>query len=182
MEINARERVYGKTSLLYSERQVTEAVDRLAAKMTARLAKSEPLLLCMMNGGLIFTAAIMQRLHIPLQFDYIHLTRYRDSARGGHIEWHRRPCESVRDRTVLLIDDICDHGASLLEAVRGVKSAGAREVVTSVLIRRVRTDARFMPDFAALECESGFVLGWGMDFAGYGRNLSAIHLLNEEGR
>ena len=130
----------------------------------------------------MFTAAIMQRLHIPLQFDYIHMTRYGDSAQGGQIEWHRRPGENVRDRTVLLIDDICDHGASLLEATRSVKSAGAREIVTAVLIRRIHQDARFTPDFVALECKSGFVLGWGMDFAGYGRNLSAIHLLNEEGQ
>ena len=182
MESIARDRVYSKTKLLYSERQVTEAVDRLAVRLTARLAESEPLVLCMMNGGLMFTAAIMRRLHIPLQFDYIHLTRYRDSERGGQIEWHKRPNESVRDRTVLLIDDICDHGTSLLEAVKSVKSAGAREIVTAVLIRRINPDACFMPDFVALECKSGFVLGWGMDFGGYGRNLSAIHLLNEEGQ
>ena len=182
MEINAQNRVYGKTKLLYSEKQVTEAVDRLAVKLTARLAETEPMLICMMNGGLIFTAAIMQRLPMPLQFDYIHLTRYRDLARGGQIEWLRKPQETVRDRTVLLIDDICDHGASMLEAAQSVKSVGAREVVTAVLIRRNHPEACFRPDFAALECESGFVLGWGMDFCGYGRNLSAVRLLNEEGQ
>ena len=182
MEIKARQRVYGKTKLLYSERQVTEAVDRLAVRLTARLAKSEPLVLCMMNGGLMFTAAIMRRLHIPLQFDYIHLTRYGDSVRGGQIEWHRKPLENVKGKSVLLLDDICDHGASMLEAVRCVKSAGAQEVITAVLIRRNHPEACLLPDFAALECESGFVVGWGMDFCGYGRNLSTIRVLNEEGQ
>lgn len=182
MEIHARDRVHGKSALLFSERQVTKAVDRLAVRLIARLAGTEPLILCVMNGGLMFTAAIMQRLHMPMRFDYIHLTRYGDSDRGGRIAWQRRPGENVMNRTVLILDDICDCGVSMLEAVDSVKSAGAREVVTAVLIRRMRPDACFTPDFVALECESGFVLGWGMDFQGYGRNLSTIRLLDEEGQ
>lgn len=174
METNAWERAYGKARLVYNERQVTEAIDRLAVRLTARLAASEPLLLSMMNGGLMFTAAIMQRLHIPLHLDYIHVTRYRNAKQGGQIEWHQRPREHVKNRTVLLLDDICDQGVSLLEAVSSVKSAGAREVVTAVLIRRIRPDACFKPDFVALECGSGFLIGWGMDFRGYGRNLTAV--------
>lgn len=180
METGAIERVYTKTKTLYSRKQVTEAIDRLAVKLTARLAGAEPTLVCMMNGGIMFTAAIMQRLHMPLRFDHVHLTRYGDLRRGGRIEWHSKPRETLTDRTVLLLDDICDEGESMLEAVKAVKLAGAREVITAVLIRRRQAESCFSPDFAALECGAGFLLGWGMDFAGYGRNLPEIRLLHED--
>ncbi len=173
------ERVYNQSKLLFSEQQVNHAVDRLAVRLSARLANTEPVILCMMNGGVTFSAAVMQRLHMPLQFDYMHLSRYRDSCTGGQIEWRAKPQSDLQNRTVVLIDDICDQGASLLEAVRAVQSRDAGEVITAVLVRRQRPDACFEPDFAALECGSGFVLGWGMDFAGYGRNLSSIRLLDE---
>ncbi len=179
METNTIERVYGKSKLLYSQKQVTEAIDRLSVKLAARVAGSKLTVVCMMNGGIMLSAAIMRRLHMPLRFEHIHLTRYRSSQHGAGLEWHTKPQQTLSGRTVLLLDDICDEGESLSEAVKAVKLAGAREVITAVLIRRRRAESCFSPDLAAIECGAGFVLGWGMDFAGYGRNLSEIRVLDD---
>ena len=167
----------GGSTLLIDEETVTSAIDRLAVRLTARLVRADPLLMCMMCGGVMFVAALMRRFHFPLQFDYIHLNRYRNAREGGEIQWHVKPGKAVRDRCVLLVDDICDEGDSLCEAAGRIRALGAREVLSAVLVRRKNPNARFVPDYSALECDEGFLIGWGMDHAGYGRNLSGLHRL-----
>ena len=179
MEDDPRARAHRESTLLIDEETVAQAVDRLAVRLTARLIDADPLLMCMMRGGLIFTAALMQRLHFPLQLDYVHLSRYRSDTQGGAIKWRVKPDVSVKDRCVLLLDDICDEGESLREAAKAIGGAGATEVLSAVLVRRANPEACFSPDDVALECGEGFLIGWGMDYAGYGRNLSGIHLLGE---
>ena len=179
MEDDPRARVYGESTLLIDEARVTLAVDRLAVRLTARLLDADPLLMCMMRGGLMFTAALMQRLHFPLQLDYVHLSRYRSDTQGGAIKWHVKPGISVKERCVLLLDDICDEGESLRTAADAIEGAGAREVLCAVLVRRANPEACFSPDYVALECGEGFLIGWGMDYTGYGRNLSGIHVLGK---
>ena len=166
--------------IVFTEQEVTAAVDRLAVRLSARFDGLQPTLVCMMKGGLMFSAALMQRLHMPMRLEYIHLSRYRDAMRGGEIEWHVRPPASIKGRTVLLVDDICDEGFSLDEAVRALGAAGAREVVTAVLVQRRGAAAHFSPDFAALESGPGFLVGWGMDTQDMGRNLTAIHKITND--
>jgi len=167
-------------ALVFTEQQVTKAIDQLAVRLTARLAGSEPTLVCMMNGGLVLSAAIMQRLALPMRLDYIHLSRYRDGTRGGDIEWLVRPRASIKGRTVLLVDDICDEGVSLAVAKDALQATGAREVVTAVLVQRRGALASVSANFAALECGPGFLVGWGMDHDGLGRNSMHIKMLESD--
>lgn len=179
MQNDSRERIYRETRLLFDEESVVRAVDQLAVRVAARLMRRDPVLICMMRGGLVLTAALMRRFHFPLRVDYLHLGRYGSGTCGGAVEWHSRPSDDLSDKCVLLIDDICDQGDSLREAARCVRAAGAREVLCAVLVRRKNPHACFSPDYAAIECGEGFLIGWGMDFAGYGRNLSGIHVLDD---
>ncbi len=165
---------------MFTEQQVTKAIDQLAVRLNARLAGSEPTLVCMMNGGLVLTAAMMQRLALPMRLDYIHLSRYRDGKRGGDIEWLVRPRASIKGRTILLVDDICDEGISLAAAKDALQATGAREVVTAVLVQRRGTLSSVSADFTALECGPGFLVGWGMDHDGLGRNSTCIHVLESD--
>ena len=164
--------------VVFSEKQVTKAVDQLAVRLSARLESLAPTLVCMMNGGLVLSAALLQRLHMPVRFDYIHLSRYRNEARGGEIEWLVRPRASLKGRTVLLVDDICDQGLSLAAAVSEIRATRAKEVVTAVLVQRRGGSTRYSADFAALECGEGFLVGWGMDYEGLERNDRAIRKLH----
>ncbi len=169
-----RARYLNTGAVVFTEQQVIKAIDQLAVRLSARLTGLEPTVICMMNGGLMLSAAIIGRLALPLRFDYIHLSRYRDGARGGDLEWLVRPKASVKGRIVLLVDDICDEGLSLAAAKDAVLMAGASEVVTAVLVQRRGTSSSVTADFAALECGPGFLIGWGMDYEGLGRNLTDI--------
>ncbi|MGE3773784.1 MAG: hypoxanthine-guanine phosphoribosyltransferase, partial [Gammaproteobacteria bacterium] len=157
--------------------EVAAAADRMAAAITARLRNANPLLLVTMTGGLFPAALLLARLDFPLQVDYVHLTRYGTATSGGTIEWRRRPAASVAGRTVLLVDDLLDHGLTLAAAVDELKKEGAREVLTAVLVVK-RVAARpglARVDFYALETPDRYLFGAGMDYKTYWRNCAGIY-------
>lgn len=160
---------------LYTAAEVIAAVDRLAVRLTVALADENPLLLCVLNGGLPFTGALMQRLQFPLTLSYMHVGRYGDATRGGELSWHARPQESLAGRHVVLIDDILDEGVTLAALEAWCRDQGASAVTTAVLLEKGEGGRA---TFAALPCPDRYVFGWGMDFEGYWRNLPAIYALD----
>lgn len=164
--------------VVYTAERVVAAIDRLAVRLTVALAEENPLLLCVLNGGLPFTGALMQRLQFPLELSYVHVGRYGDQTTGGELRWHARPQASLAGRHVVLIDDILDEGVTLAALKTWSLDEGARSVSSVVLLDKELAGA-FAADYAALSCPDRYVFGWGMDFEGYWRNLPAIYALPE---
>lgn len=162
--------------VLFTRETVIAAIDRLAVRLTVALADENPLLLCVLNGGLPFTAALMQRLQFPLEMSYVHVGRYGDATRGGELRWHARPEMPLTDRHVVLVDDIMDEGITLAALSDWCREEGARAVTTAVLLDKTAPGGAGA-DFTALACPDRYVFGWGMDFEGYWRNLPDIHAL-----
>jgi hypoxanthine phosphoribosyltransferase len=175
------ERVHREAELLYDERVVTRAVQDMAARITQQMAESNPLVICIMNGGLMLTGWLTPKLVFPLQLDYAHVTRYRGTTRGGELEWIARPRASLQDRTLLLVDDIFDEGLTLASLVSACRELGAREVKTAVLVRKLheRAVTDMSPDFVGLTVPDRYVFGCGMDYRNYLRNLPAIYAMRE---
>ena len=167
-----------RAELVFAGGDVIFAIDQLAVRLTVALADENPLLLCVLNGGLPFTAALMQRLQFPLSLSYVHVGRYGDATRGGELHWHAEPSESVTGRHVVLVDDILDEGVTLAALRQWCLDAGAERVTAVVLLDKGRSDGG--AEYAALECPDRYVFGWGMDFEGYWRNLPDIYALPEE--
>ncbi len=170
------ERVRQSAERVYTAAEVTAAIDRLAVRLTVALAEENPLLLCVLNGGLPFTAALMQRMQIPLTLSYVHVGRYHGATRGGELTWHARPQADLEGRHVLLVDDILDEGLTLAALEAWCLEQGARAVTSTVLLEK---GAGSREIFAALPCPDRYVFGWGMDFEGYWRNLPEIYALDE---
>lgn len=166
---------------IYSEQDIEAAYDRMAAAITSRLGDSNPLVLCVMVGGLIPAGQLLPRLLFPLQIDYLHATRYQDTTRGGDLNWIVRPRHSLEDRVVLLIDDILDEGITLAALCDACHTAGAREVHTAVLLDKVHDRKNGLKaTFTGLEVQDRYVFGCGMDYQGYWRNLPGIYAIPAE--
>lgn len=170
--------VLSEADCLVDETRVHEAIDRMAKAISARLEDSNPLLFCVMNGGLILTGQLLPKLKFPVQAEYLHATRYRQETTGGILEWKLRPEANMNDRTVLIVDDILDEGTTLDAIVDYCRAHGAREVLTAVLVdkqhdRKSRPDLK--ADFTGLEVEDRFLFGFGMDYKGYWRNAPGIY-------
>ncbi len=158
--------------------EVQAAIDQLAVRLTVVLESANPLVLCLLNGGLPFTAELIRRFAFPLELSYLHATRYGPLTKGAQLEWHARPPVSVAGRHVLLLDDIFDVGETLVQVVEWLRAEGASEVTTAVLVDKEtpRRDT-LRVDYAALRCPDRYLFGCGMDFRGYWRNLPAIYAL-----
>lgn len=168
--------------LIFSKDQIDAALDRMAAAMTARLGDSDPLMLCVMTGGMIPATELLLRLTFPLRIDYLHATRYQGATSGGELAWIAQPRESLQDQVVVVIDDILDEGRTLAAILEECKRAGAREVYSAVLVEKDhdRKQGVLAADFTGLVVPDRYVFGYGMDYKGYLRNLPGIYAVKED--
>lgn len=176
------QRVREQAELLHDEASVAQAVQKMAMQITAGMAETNPLVICVMNGGLMLTAWLTSQLSFPLQLDYAHVSRYRGATRGRELEWIAHPRASLKDRTLLLVDDIFDEGMTLANLVEACRKLGAREVKTAVLVRKLheRAVTDMNPDYIGLTVPDRYVFGCGMDYKHYLRNLPAIYAVKDE--
>jgi len=178
IRLNDIRRIRDEAECLADGPTVDAAIERMASNVTARLSNADPLVLVVMNGGLIPAGRLLPRLDFPLELSYLHATRYGLSSQGGAIEWHTPPNINVRGRTVLVVDDILDVGHTLLAIIERLLEQGASEALTAVLIDK-QHDRKARPglkaDFTGLELPDRFLFGSGMDYRGYWRNAVGIH-------
>ena len=88
--------VYKQAICLYTRQQIETELDRLAFEIHEKLQDKNPLILCVMIGGLVLTGNILPRLDFPLELDYIHATRYRGSLTGHDLQWKAKPATSLK--------------------------------------------------------------------------------------
>ena len=171
-----------KADCLHSAAEVEAALMRMALEITERLAGTDPVGFCIMNGGLFMTGKLVEKLPFALELDYMHATRYGGETSGGVLHWKVRPDRSLKDRTVLLMDDVLDEGVTLAEIIRYCKEEGAAQVYAAVLVDKIhdRKAAGVKADFVGLQVVDRFLFGCGMDIGGYWRNLPALYAMKEE--
>lgn len=165
--------------LIFDETAVQAAVDKIAQQLNTRFDHREgvpfPLVLGVMGGAVVFSGQLLTRLTFPLEFDYIHVTRYGAQDRGGAIEWKVEPRADVRGRTVIVLDDILDEGETLAHVKERLLSMGAAEVLLVVFADKdIGKTKPAVPDYVGLVLPNKFVVGYGMDAYGYWRNLPGI--------
>ncbi|WP_456404319.1 hypoxanthine-guanine phosphoribosyltransferase [Thiolapillus sp.] len=173
--------VRNSAELLYSREEVEAALDRMADELTERVSSSNPILLAVMNGGLIPLGMLLPRLDFPLRVDYLHATRYRERTFGADLQWKRAPEYSLAGETVVVVDDILDEGYTLQAIVDYCKKEGAKEVLSVVLVKKVHHRCNGMQaDIVGLEAPDKYLFGYGMDYKGYWRNAPGIFFVNGE--
>ena len=167
--------------LIHPAETVVAAVARVAGEISEKLCETNPLLLCVMSGGVPFAGHLMTQLNFPLDFDYLHVTRYGQDTAGGALSWRSAPWTPVKGRTVLIIDDILDEGLTLAAIVDRIKQLGARNCYTAVATDKLNGKQKpIKADFVALTVPDRFVFGFGMDVRGAWRNLPAIYAVKDE--
>ncbi len=148
----------------------------MAIKIKQQLGEQNPLVLCVMTGDLVPAGMLLPRLDFALNLDYIHATRYGHKTEGGELEWIVKPSKPLKDRIVLLVDDILDEGLTLEAIIHDCKSAGAKAVYSAVLVEKIRSRSiDIKADFVGVEVEDRYLFGFGMDYKGYLRNAAGIY-------
>jgi hypoxanthine phosphoribosyltransferase len=166
------------SDLIASAAEVQSAVRRVAGEIEEKLAKSYPLVLAVMGGAVVFAGQILPLLRFPLDFDYIHASRYGVMTRGASIEWRVSPPQLAKRRAVLVLDDILDHGETMNAIRNRLLELGAASVYCAVLVEKILSAPKpLKPDFVGLRIPDRFVFGCGMDAKGFWRNLPEIRAM-----
>jgi hypoxanthine phosphoribosyltransferase len=173
--------LFNRGELLFGQREIEAVLDRMGGEISDRLADTLPVVLCVMGGAVVFAGQLLPRLAFPLEFDYLHATRYRDDTKGGGIEWHALPRKEIEGRTVLLLDDILDEGHTLAAARERLLQMGAGKVEIAVLAEKDLGHRKpVQADYVGLTVPNRYVFGMGMDAYGLWRNLPGIYALKED--
>ncbi len=159
-----------------------QAIDKVAEKLTADFAGSEdvPVLLCVLNGSIMFTAELMKRLTFPLQIVSIKLTSYSGTSSTGKVTQAMGLTSDIHGRRVIIVEDIVDSGNTIEALKTLLKNNGATETkVCTMLFKPEAYTKEFPIDYIAMEIPNKFIVGFGLDYDELGRNLNEIYILDE---
>jgi hypoxanthine phosphoribosyltransferase len=170
---------------IFDQKAVDAAVRRVAATLNDRFGNPEdaafPLVLGVMGGAVVFTGQLLPQLTFPLEFDYIHVSRYGDDDQGGRVVWKVIPRPNVAGRTIIVLDDILDEGETLAHVKQRLLDMGAAEVIITVFAdKTIKRSKPVKADIVGLTIPDKFVVGFGMDVYGYWRNLPGLWAIRQE--
>jgi hypoxanthine phosphoribosyltransferase len=173
-------RVLEEAECLYTKEQVDSAIDRMAAAINTDFTGLNPVVLCVMNGGVVLAGHLLTRLSSVLEFDYMHATRYRGETSGGELVWKHHHEIALDGRDVLVLDDILDYGDTLKAIRDACMSEGARSFRSAVLVRKLHeTHCGIDADYVGLDVPDRYVFGYGMDYKEFLRNAPGIYAVRE---
>ena len=171
----------GNSSLLFSHKDIENALNILSESLKIEMAEKTPLCLIVMVGGVIFAGQLLPKLDFPLEVDYLHATRYRGELRGSDtVHCFVQPHTSLKNRHILILYDILDEGVTLAEIIKYCHAHGALSVKTAVLVDKQVTRAPNglkKADFHALEVPDAYVFGYGLDYKEFWRNAPGIYAI-----
>ncbi|MFK7958540.1 MAG: hypoxanthine-guanine phosphoribosyltransferase [Lysobacterales bacterium] len=166
------------STLIHSQDVVSQAYDSMASQLNQRFPKNHPLvMLTIMNGAMLPGAELASRLHMDLRMDYLHATRYEGESGVDTVTWLAKPRHTLKEFSVLVVDDILDEGHTLSSVLEYCRQAGASEVLSAVLVEKIhgRRQRGIEADVVGLTVPDVYVFGCGMDFRGRLRHLSGIY-------
>jgi hypoxanthine phosphoribosyltransferase len=163
--------------LIHSQEAIAAAIIQVAKRIKAQLADENPVVLCVMSGAVPFVGHLLPLLDFPLDFDYLHASRYGDATCGHNkLSWRSGPWIDLKDRVALVVDDILDEGVTLSAICGRIRQMGAKRVLTAVFAEKeTGREKPVKADFVGLSVPNRFVFGFGMDICGAWRNLPAIY-------
>lgn len=176
-------KVYDKTFRLYLPyEKITAAIDEVAEKINKDYIGSEdvPILLCVLNGSIMFTGELMRRLEFPLQLVSIKMTSYVGTTTTGKVKQAMGLTSGIEGRRVIVVEDIVDSGYTMVELKKILREKGATDIkVCTMLQKPDALKVELDLDYVAMKIPNDFILGFGLDYNELGRNLRDIYVLDE---
>lgn len=169
-----------KTFIPYD--RIMKAIDDVAEKMNSDFRGCEdiPVLLCVLNGSIMFTAELMKRLEFNCELVSIKLTSYEGTGSTGRVRQAMGLTAGIKGRRVIIVEDIVDTGNTIVELKQILKDAGAVESIVCTLLFKPESCTRDVKlDYVAIQIPNDFIVGFGLDYNEIGRNLKDIYVLDE---
>jgi len=166
--------------LFLSQEVIEKAIDEVAAKINTELDGKDPLFVCVLNGSFIYASELMKRVTIPCEVSFVKVSSYRGITSTGKLKEIYGLEEDIKDRTVVIVEDIVDTGHTMSLILEQLGCDEPKEIlVTTLLLKPDALKVQLKLDYVALEIPNDFIVGYGLDYDGYGRNLSDIYKIKK---
>ena len=159
--------------------KIAELVDNVAERINRDYAGRAPLFICVLNGAFMYASDLFKRITLPCEITFVRLKSYEGTSTTGEVKILTPLTVDIKDRDVIVIEDIVDTGLTMHGFIHQLQEMGANSVeLTSFLFKpEALKYADATPKYAGLEIPTKFVLGYGLDFDEKGRNLPALYVL-----
>ncbi len=165
-----------KSRVLFTAAEIDAALDKMAGEIVARMGEKQTVIcLALMNGALWFAADLLRKLPRNYVLETARVSSYGDGFESsGRLEW-KTPKPDVAGKAVLVLDDVLDTGLTLASVRAALLASGATEVLSAVAVdKRDCRRNEFEAEFVGLIAGDAYLLGYGLDAAGFDRNLPHI--------
>ncbi|BDD05892.1 hypoxanthine phosphoribosyltransferase [Aureibacter tunicatorum] len=163
-----------------SQEQIAQRVKELGEMISKDYQDKNPLFISVLNGSFVFTADLMRELDILPQVSFIKVSSYEKMSSTGSVKEHIGLNENVFNRHLILVEDIVDTGNTIVKLYEMFKELGPASIeVASALLKPEAYKKEINVKYVGFEIPNKFVLGYGLDYDGYGRNLKDIYQLAE---
>ena len=163
-----------------SEREILVQVKRVAQEISRDLEGTNPLMLCVLNGSFMFAADLIRDMTIPCEISFVKLSSYVKDASSGKVKELIGVGSNVEGRTVVIVEDIVESGITMQHMLQTLKEKKVKEVrVATLLTKPNKLEVDLKLDYVAMEIPDDFIVGYGLDYDGYGRNYRDIYTIVE---
>lgn len=158
------------------EEKILAEVERLAAQISCDLEGKNPLFLAVLNGSFVFAADLFRRITIPSEISFVKLASYQGTETTGVVKRMIGLSENVKGRTVVVVEDIVDTGYTMQKLLKDLAACDPEAIhVCSLLLKPGKLKVKLDLKYVALEIPDDFIVGYGLDYDGFGRNLRDIY-------
>ena len=170
-----------KFSLSIPETEIQEAVRQVGEAINRDMVDKDPLFICVLNGAFMFAGDLMKTVKIPCEITFIKLSSYDGLYTTGTVKEIIGLNESVVGRNVVVVEDIVDTGITMERILGSLRAKGAREIRIATFLQKPDALQRDITvDYIAMKIPNDFIVGYGLDYDGYGRNLKDIYTVVSE--
>lgn len=163
-------------TLSIPESEILKAVKNVAAQINSDLSDTNPLFICVLNGAFMFAADLMKEINFPCEITFIKLSSYEGLYTSGSVKEIIGLNESVVGRNVVVVEDIVDTGITMERILESLIAKGAKDIHVATFLQKPDALQRNIKiDYIAMKIPNDFIVGYGLDYDGYGRNLKDIY-------
>ena len=168
-------------SVLITQGQIARRVQQLSRQIERDFSGRELVVVAILNGTVMFLADLIRHLNLPMRLDFVGVSSYRLETKSGELVFTKELRLDVRERDVLLVDDILDTGKTLNRVLEKIRELKPRQIKTCVFLeKKVERAYAIKPDYVGFSIPNLFVVGYGLDFAERYRNLPFVGVLRAE--
>ena len=168
-------------SLFIKADEINAAVEKIAAQINLEMKDQNPLFLVILNGAFIFASDLLKKINIPCEVSFVKLSSYIGTKSTSVVRELIGLDQVPEDRTVVILEDIIDTGITMGVTTEKLKKLGAKEVrIATLLFKPEAFKMNFEIDYIGIKIPNDFIVGYGLDYNGYGRNYPEIYKIVEE--